>query len=247
MSSHSSLPSRILIAVAGFGQCISDVAGNLTGGAVEAGVQKLRIPHHGLTENQLDLGVSRAYRLAGACVGVVTGWLLGMNCLLFMDTDASDRAHKANELNTIFEHVMLHGKTYFNAERASLFLFDEEKNEFWSTVATGSRDVVMKNMIIKVNADKGILGACAKSGELLNVADVYADDRFDASIDKDTNFQTRSILAMPVKDDDGKVIGAIEMINKQLEDGSDATFTFEDETMLKMMASHVTSFISIVD
>lgn len=231
---------------AGFGQCFSDVAGNLTGGAVEAGVQKLKLPHHGLTENQLDLGVSRAYRLAGACVGVVTGCLLGMTCLLFMDTDAADRARKANELKTIFEHVVLHGKSYFHAERASLFLFDEEKHEFWSTVATGSDDAVMKNMIIKVKADKGILGACAKSGELLNVADAYEDDRFDASIDKETNFRTRSVLAMPVKDDDGNIIGAIQMINKKLKDGSDATFTSEDETMLEMMASHVTSFISIV-
>ena len=233
------------MAAAGFGQCFSDVAGNMSGGAVEAIVQKLKLPHHGLSEDQLDLGISRVYRLVGACVGVVTGCLMGMSCLLFMDTDAADRARKATELQTIFEHVVLQGKEHFQAERASLFMYDEEKDELWSTVATG-KEKVMKNMIIKVKADQGLLGACVKSGDAINVADAYKDERFDSSIDKETGFRTRSVLAMPVKDDDGKIIGGIQMINKKLKDGSDSAFTTEDVTMLEMMASHVTSFIRIV-
>lgn len=90
---------------AGFGQCFSDVAGNLSGGAVEAATQRLNLPHHNLTEDQLDMKISRIYRLAGACVGVVVGCLLGMSCLLFMDTDVADRARRAKELESIFKHV----------------------------------------------------------------------------------------------------------------------------------------------
>lgn len=225
---------------AGFGQCFSDVAGNLSGGMVDAACTRLKLPHHGLTEGQLDLRISRIYSTLGACVGVVTGCLLGMSCLMFMDTDAADRARRAKELESIFHHVMTEGGTIFEAERASLFMLDEEKGELWSQVATGTKG------IIKVKADAGIVGACVKSGELVNIADAYKDERFNPDVDKATAFHTRSVLAMPVKDEEGSIIGAIQMINKKSKDGSPSEFTVDDEKMIKMMAAHVTSFIRIV-
>lgn len=225
---------------AGFGQCFSDVAGNLSGGMVDAACTRLKLPHHGLTEGQLDLRISRIYSTLGACVGVVTGCLLGMSCLIFMDTDAADRARRAKELESIFHHVMTEGGTIFEAERASLFMLDGEKGELWSQVATGTKG------IIKVKADAGIVGACVKSGELVNIADAYKDERFNLDVDKATAFHTRSVLAMPVKDEEGSIIGAIQMINKKSKDGSPSEFTADDEKMIKMMAAHVTSFIRIV-
>ena len=94
---------------AGFGQCFSDIAGNLSGGMVDAAVAKLNLPHHGLSETQMDMKVTRFWRTMGACVGVVTGCLLGMSCLLFMDTDAADRARRAKEL----ESILKHGELYY--------------------------------------------------------------------------------------------------------------------------------------
>ena len=135
---------------------------------------------------------------------------------------------------------MNQGKLYFRAERASLFMLDEEKNELWSQVATGRRG------IIKVKSDQGLIGACVKSGELINVPDAYNDDRFCSSVDKGTSFRTKSVLAIPVKYEEGNIIGAIQMINKKMEDGSDTVFTEDDENLVKMMAAHVRAFIQIV-
>jgi len=225
---------------AGFGQVFSDVAGNLSGGFVDAACAKLKLPRHHLTEAQVDLKISRIYRTVGACVGVITGCLLGMTCLFFIDTDASDRARRAKELESIFQHVMTEGKDLLQAERASLFILDKKKNELWSQVATGTKG------IIKVNADAGIVGACFESGNIVNVADVYLDDRFNQGVDKKTGFRTKTILAIPVKGDKGEIIGVIEMINKKVKNESDAGFTGDDEKVAKMMAAHVTSFIRIV-
>ena len=80
----------------------------MSGGVVDAAVAKLNLPHHGLSETQMDMKVTRIWRTAGACVGVVTGCLLGMSCLLFMDTDAADRARRAKELESIFKHGELY-------------------------------------------------------------------------------------------------------------------------------------------
>ncbi|GFH53260.1 hypothetical protein CTEN210_09736 [Chaetoceros tenuissimus] len=226
---------------AGFGQVCSDVAGNLSGGFVDALCAKLNLPKHHLTEAQLDMRITRYYRTAGACVGVVIGCLLGMSCLLFMDTDAADRARRAKELESIFQSVMKEGKTLFQAERASLFMLDEEKKELWSQVATGTKG------IIKVDLNQtSLLGESVKSGDIVNVRDAYEDDRFNAAVDKESGFRTKSILVIPVKDENGKIIGAIQMINKKTKDGEDAEFTKDDEKLVTMMASHVTSFIRIV-
>ena len=100
---------------AGFGQCFSDVAGFTCGGVVDAAVAKMHLPHHNLSLQQLDLKSSRAWHTFGGCVGVVTGCLLGMSCLLFMDTDKADRAKKAKELQSIFESVLAEGHTLINA------------------------------------------------------------------------------------------------------------------------------------
>ena len=72
------------LTAAGFGQCFSDVAGNLSGGTVDAAVSKLNIPRHGLGQAQLGLKSARVAHTLGGCVGVVLGCLLGMTSLLFM-------------------------------------------------------------------------------------------------------------------------------------------------------------------
>ena len=229
------------MAAAGYGQCCSDVAGITCGGIVDATVAKLRLPTHGLTQAQLDLRITRTYSTIGACAGVLVGCLLGMPVLLFMDTEQVDRARKAKELQSIFESVMIEGCKLVDSERATLFMLDKEKDELWSQVATGTEG------IIKICSKKGIVGACVTQRQLINVPDAYKDDRFNSNIDKNTGFRTRSILAIPVENDEGEVIGAIEMCNKKNSDGSFGVFQDNDERLVKMLGSHVTSFIRIMN
>jgi len=70
------------MAAAGLGQCCSDVAGLTSSGVVDAAVSRLKLPHHGLSAKQLDTKVARMVGTLGACVGVVTGCLIGMTVLL---------------------------------------------------------------------------------------------------------------------------------------------------------------------
>jgi hypothetical protein len=54
---------------------------------------------------------------------------------------------------------------------------------------------------------------------------------------KETGYRTRSVLVVPIKDDDGNVIGAIQVMNKKSKDGSPAIFTENDEKLMTMMVS----------
>ena len=173
---------------------------------------------------------------------MLLGCLLGMSILLVMDTDRADRAKCAKELNSIFESIMHDGHGLCNAERATLFMLDDERDELWSRVATGT------DGIITVKSTEGLVGQCVQSGEIVNVLDAYREPNFNKAIDESTGFRTKSVLVVPVKDVDGeKIIGAIQMINKDTESSEQKHFDSNDEKICAMLASHVAAFIRVVD
>src|SRR5215213_4238925 len=96
------------------------------------------------------------------------------------------------------------------ADRSSIFLLDEARNELWSRVALG-----MGEQVIRFPADRGIAGHVASTGELLNVADPYADPRFNQTVDRQTGYKTRSILCGPLRARDGRIVGVLQILNKR--------------------------------
>jgi CheY-like chemotaxis protein len=96
------------------------------------------------------------------------------------------------------------------ADRSSIFLLDESRHELWSRVALG-----MDEQVIRFPADRGIAGHVVTTGELLNVADPYADPRFNPSVDRQTGYRTRSILCGPLRARDGRIVGVLQILNKR--------------------------------
>ena len=104
------------------------------------------------------------------------------------------------------------------ADRGTLYLVDSIKQELWSKVLQGS------NMVeIRLPMGKGIAGYVAQTGEIINIPDAYKDSRFNPDIDKRTGYHTRSVLCMPMKNKDGKIIGVFQLFNKK-----DGPFAEED-------------------
>ena len=100
-------------------------------------------------------------------------------------------------------------KEAIQADRCTVFLYDEEKNEIWSKVALG-----LDNTEIRFPADKGLAGHCVKTGETINIKDAYNDPRFNSEIDNKTGYKTKTILCMPIKNLQQKIIGAFQVLNK---------------------------------
>lgn len=93
----------------------------------------------------------------------------------------------------------------------------------------------------------GIKAAVVASGQLLNVPDAHADPRFNKNWDRLTGFITKSVLAVPIKDKDGGVIGIIVAKNRILPNGETGNFTDGDEAVLQTVASHAAAFIKHVE
>ena len=61
--------------------------------------------------------------------------------------------------------------------------------------------------------DRGIAGYVCQLGVGLSIADVRRDRRHDTRVDRSTGFDTRTLLAVPVRPDTGGVYGCIELLN----------------------------------
>jgi CheY-like chemotaxis protein len=96
------------------------------------------------------------------------------------------------------------------ADRSSIFLVDEARQELWSRVALG-----MGERIIRFPSTRGIAGHVASTGELLNISDPYADPRFNPTVDRQTGYKTRSILCGPLRARDGRIVGVLQILNKR--------------------------------
>lgn len=124
-----------------------------------------------------------------------------------------------------------------DAERSSLFLIDEEKNEMWAKIAQGAGVVEIRFPI-----GVGIAGTVGKTGETMNIPDAYNDPRFNPEFDKKTGFRTRSILCVPMKNMQGRIIGAIQVLNKRT-----GIFLPEDEVLLSALSSQAAVAIENAD
>jgi len=121
------------------------------------------------------------------------------------------------------------------ADRCSIFLFDPNTDELWSTVALG-----MAGEVIRIPSSTGLAGSCFQNGETINLKDAYADKRFNKEVDSHTGYRTKSVLCMPLYDREGSRLGVIQLLNKR-----GGVFTKEDEVFLQTFGNHASVFIEI--
>lgn len=138
------------------------------------------------------------------------------------------------ETNSLLIAIMDAIKTPMAASKCSMFIMSDDKTELYSPVGSDINcDLAQDGFRIPVSS--GIIGAAATSGEVINVPDAYADARFNQAVDKQTGFVTRSILAVPIKDATGKVLGVLEMVNKL----SKQYFDRDDEELARGIAYYL--------
>lgn len=127
------------------------------------------------------------------------------------------------DIDELLKVIALETKNAMQADRCTVFLWDKDSDELWSKVALG----VDENKEIRFPADKGLAGYVVQSGETLNITDAYSDSRFNPEVDTKTGYKTKTILCMPIMNNNGEIIGAFQVLNK-----IDGIFTKNDEDLL---------------
>ncbi len=129
------------------------------------------------------------------------------------------------DLDTMLSEVVDAARSILDADRGTVFLYDEESEELVIRVATGMQP-------IRIPADKGIVGECAQTRTLINVPDCYADDRFNRAIDKKTGYRSRCMLTIPLIGYEDSLVGVLQILNK-----NDGTFDEQDEFVASALAA----------
>ena len=137
------------------------------------------------------------------------------------------RLFEEKELSTTLFLLTDLGKTLVNSDRASFWFWDRRKHTIWTLAALGTDT-------IEIPENSGLVGASMMNNEILIINDPYSDSRFNPAVDRETGYVTKSILTMPVTNNEGKVIGAYQAINKIDNEGNDAAFTEEDVKRLSL-------------
>lgn len=131
------------------------------------------------------------------------------------------------DINKLLFTIAEEARDAVQADRCTVFLYDSTTDELWSKVALG-----LGSQELRFNASQGLAGHVFRTGETINIKDAYSDDRFNKAIDSKTGYRTNTILCMPIRNIEQKIIGVFQILNKL-----SGYFTKEDEDILVAIGS----------
>ena len=112
-----------------------------------------------------------------------------------------------------------------HADRGSVWLYDAATDELVLEVAD-------RHPPVRVPSGVGLVGACARNRQIINVPDCYSDPRFDRGVDKSSGYRTRCMLTLPLVDHKDVLVGVMQVLNKK-----DGVFDEDDEALATALAA----------
>jgi HD-GYP domain-containing protein (c-di-GMP phosphodiesterase class II) len=149
--------------------------------------------------------------------------------------DVTKKIRETQYLDILLESIVQSAMKLNSAEAGSLLLYDETGNLKFR-VALGERSKAIKEKTIQKG--EGIAGWVAENAQSAIINDVTKDSRFNPAFDRESGFNTRSIMSVPLIHKK-EVIGVIEVLNRE-----NGVFVDEDEKLLYSLADQAA--ISIV-
>ncbi len=146
--------------------------------------------------------------------------------LVKMTTDLSSNL----DIDAILNKINSSAGRLVAAEGASVMLFDDEKQYLRFIAISGEKANILRRMTV----NEGVAWNVAQSGEADIVNDTDSDPRFTGSVDKVTDFTTRSLLAVPITFD-GETLGVLEAVNKM----AGAKFTEADKRLFTILSDQI--------
>jgi GAF domain-containing protein len=113
----------------------------------------------------------------------------------------------SSSLADVIDGIVKVAYKMLEADRVTIFFVDKDK--VFSVV---SQDATGWSIPL----GKGIAGYVAQTGRTMNIPDAYDSPLFDKSVDLNTHYRTKSVLCMPVKDEEGKVLAVVQALNKKV-------------------------------
>lgn len=158
----------------------------------------------------------------------------------------SKRALSQADFDTVIDLTIQKIVEAIEAEAITLFLREDDgihfSHVYYSEHLYAGDPALREKFQIKANAlrkrtlapGQGIVGKVIESGKPYLALDAQHDPNFSAAVDKDTGFDTRSMITVPLSVD-GETIGAIQALNKR---GAGQRFSETDMALLAEVATY---------
>jgi transcriptional regulator with GAF, ATPase, and Fis domain len=144
--------------------------------------------------------------------------------------DVTVKWDKSQDSESLLEAIAHTATRLLKAERATIFLIDRARNLLIGKPALG-----VEGGELLIPADAGVVGLAIRTGHPQRVdCDVAQEQALvHRDVDQKLQFQTRSLICVPIRDSQGRDLGAFELINKL-----SGNFDNEDEEALIELAAH---------
>ncbi len=150
-------------------------------------------------------------------------------------------------INKLLEMIIQEAKTFTNADAGTLYLVEEDHlkfeilyNDTQNKKLGGTTNKPINLPPVPINKNT-VSGYVALTGEVINIKDVYKNKEFDFTgpikYDKKTGYRSKSFLCTPLKNHEDKIIGVLQLINAQNENGDVIPFAKEYENIIYSLAS----------
>jgi len=140
------------------------------------------------------------------------------------------------DVDALLRTVMDRLSSLLQAEAATLFMLDAEKQELWSRVLRGGGLDE-----IRLPLGTGIAGHVMATGKSLLLGDAYTDSHFHPNIDRMSGFVTKSMIAVPLKHVSGRILGVVEVLNRKTN-----VFSAEDLALVEAVATQIAAVLDNV-
>ena len=141
------------------------------------------------------------------------------------------------ELPLMAERLCAVISKHLQCARSSLLMYEATSKELVAVHAEGMGEVRWK-----VSGERcGIGGQALRDDLPMRVTDAYSHPMFNPTIDRESGFRTRSVLAVPLHDSHGEPFGVLQCLNKS--DGKVRAFSQADQDAITLLASSVSKTV----
>lgn len=154
------------------------------------------------------------------------------------------------DLYVLLNRILEAARRFTRAEAGTLFLRDGDRLRF----AVVQNDLVERKLArpelqqrfeaepLRLS-EPSLAGHVAQTGEVLNIADahtigVHQTHAFNERFEVASDYATRSVLAVPLQDVTGSIVGVLELLNAVDDSGATVAFHREHEKLIRTLAAH---------
>ena len=128
--------------------------------------------------------------------------------------------------------ISKYAKEVIGAERCSIFVYSEDRDTLWTTLADEAEPIV-------VPANRGIVGHTLKVKKPVIVFDASMDPLYLREIEEETGYKINNIITAPVFNSQREIIGVLELLNKP------KGFDNDDVKFMIFFAHYISGYIEL--